>query len=120
MGRAARNINGRVILYADVITGSIKRAVDETNRRRNKQLEYNAANNITPKSITKHIYDSIRIVKETASDDYDVHDDTLTTEEIQNLITQLRKDMKSSAIRLEFEKAAELRDKIEFLAKKIK
>lgn len=120
MGRAARNVNGRVILYADEITGSIDRAVRETNRRRQKQIEYNTANNITPKTIVKHIYDSIRIVKETSSDDYDVFDDTLTAEEIQNLIIALRKDMKACAIRLEFEKAAELRDKIEFLAKKIK
>ncbi len=119
MGRAARNAEGRVILYADVMTGSIKRAVDETNRRRKKQLEYNEKHDITPKTIIKNVYDSIRVIKET-KEEYDVFDEKMDTEEVKSLIEKLKKEMRACAIRLEFEQAVELRDKIEYLSKKIK
>ena len=118
MGRAARNEGGRVILYADEITSSIKRAMFETDRRRQKQLEYNEKHKITPKTITKNIFDSISVIKE-AEKEYDVFDEEMSSEDILELIEKLKKEMRSSARKLEFEKAVEFRDKIAYLSKRI-
>jgi len=118
-GRAARNINGMVIFYADQITGSIERAIDESNRRRLIQLEYNRENNITPASIQKNIDD---ILGSTYEADYvtiptisEEDKEYITPEIIKDIINELQKKMKDCAKRLEFEKAARLRDEIKEL-----
>jgi excinuclease ABC subunit B len=115
-GRAARNIDGTVILYADHVTESIRVAVDETNRRRALQLEFNRENNITPESIRKGIND---ILSSLAEQDYVTVDleeqpeeSAPPLEEIPKLVEQLTKQMFEAARDLEFEKAAELRDRI--------
>ncbi len=113
IGRAARNINGTAILYADKITGSMQRAIDETNRRRNKQLDYNQKNHITPKSIQKAIHDILEAAP-------------ATTPQSKKFLTQgksikdLEAEMHFYAQNLEFEKAAELRDEIRLLREKAK
>ncbi len=115
IGRAARNIDGRVILYADKITGSIKAALEETDRRRNKQLAYNEQHGITPQSIRKNIGD---IIKNIAERDYvtvDLGEDappTLTGMDLQAYIGELESKMKEAASNLEFEDAARIRDEI--------
>ncbi len=114
IGRAARNVDGRVILYADKITGSMERAMGETDRRRKKQEAYNLEHGITPKTIKRDIAD---IVGDTASRDsvlVDIDDDTshLVGHNLRSYIKDLEKDMRKAAGDLEFEKAAELRDKI--------
>ncbi|MBN2385016.1 excinuclease ABC subunit UvrB [bacterium] len=121
IGRTARNIHGQVIMYADAVTQSMKQAIDETNRRRAVQQEYNRTHNITPESITKSISDILESVYE--ADYYtvplyqDKQDlDVLMDDAIGSVIDRLERDMKEHAARLEFEKAAEIRDKI----KKIK
>ncbi len=114
IGRAARNANGRVILYADKITGSIKQALDETNRRREKQIKYNLANGITPQTIKKSISSTLKEMTET---DF-VKDDTHKIEEIKNVekkIKEYTKLMKEAALNLEFEQAALYRDKLKEL-----
>ena len=114
IGRAARNANGRVILYADKITGSIKQALDETNRRREKQIKYNLANGITPQTIKKSISSTLKEMTET---DF-VKDDTHKVEEIKNVekkIKEYTKLMKEAALNLEFEQAALYRDKLKEL-----
>jgi excinuclease ABC subunit B len=121
-GRAARNINGQVVLYADNLTKSIKQTVDETNRRRQIQMEYNREHNITPESIKKSITDVLSSVYE--ADYYEVpmvaeeREEYLTTEERRQLIKKLDKEMQEAAKRLEFERAAELRDRIKALKRK--
>jgi len=118
-GRAARNLNGRVILYADQITGSMARAIEESNRRRNIQLEYNRVHQITPTSIQKNIDD---ILGSTYEADYltvpviaEEEADYLTPERIQKKIKQLHKKMMEAAKKMEFEEAAVLRDHIKGL-----
>jgi len=115
-GRAARNVDGTVILYADHVTQSIRAAVDETNRRRTLQSEYNRQNNITPETIRKDIND---ILSSLAEQDYVTVElperpEAAETplEEIPKLVEQLTKQMFEAARDLEFEKAAELRDRI--------
>ena len=115
-GRAARNINGMVILYADQITGSIERAMDESNRRRQMQLAYNEKNNITPASIQKNIddilgsaYEADYVTIPTISEE---EKEYITPEIIRDIINDLQKKMKECAKRLEFEEAARLRDEI--------
>ncbi|HEY4479135.1 MAG TPA: excinuclease ABC subunit UvrB [Candidatus Paceibacterota bacterium] len=122
IGRAARNIDGRVILYADHITGSIERAVSETNRRRTLQLEYNKKNGITPKTIVKRIKD---ITEEMQSE----HQKTVKTllefdlklfeKNPQKLIKDKEKQMNNAVKILDFESAAILRDEIRMLEKKL-
>ncbi len=113
IGRAARNINGKVIMYADNLTGSMKRAIDETNRRRKLQTEYNEKHNITPKSIVKEVYGIIEATKAAEpKGKYEVNRQKLSFDEKVSLIEQLEKLMKQAAIALEFEKAAKLRDEI--------
>ncbi|MCX8027324.1 MAG: excinuclease ABC subunit UvrB [Thermodesulfovibrionales bacterium] len=112
-GRAARNINGMVILYADKITGSIQRAMQETERRRSKQLEFNKVNNITPESVKSSIKDilsSIYAHKEQMMDF--VKEDIAVYEASEKTLLELQNEMKEAAKRLDFEKAAMIRDKI--------
>ncbi len=123
VGRAARNINGKAILYADVITKSIERTVAETNRRREKQLEFNGKHNITPQSIVKKISDNANLLYMTDFFTVPVSKITDETEEfkkidrkkIPKMIKKLEKAMRKHAEMLEFEEAAEIRDKIVFL-----
>ena len=120
-GRAARNINGRVILYADAITRSMKAAVDETERRRKTQEEYNRKNKITPETIKSRIKDVMSSIYE--ADYYTVAtakekvEEYVAPHEIPGKIKELKKEMEGLAKRLEFEKAAELRDRIKLLEK---
>ncbi|MEN2768526.1 excinuclease ABC subunit UvrB [Ornithinibacillus xuwenensis] len=114
MGRAARNENGRVIMYADKITDSMERAIDETNRRREKQMAYNTEHNIIPKTIKKDVRDVIRATI-AAEEKEEYADDTkritkLTKKEREKVIEQMEKEMREAAKALDFEKAAELRD----------
>ncbi len=115
IGRAARNVNGRVIMYADSITRSMQSAIDETNRRRDKQSKYNDDNGITPESIKKAVREVIEATKEVESeDDYTVK---LSVGEKAELIEELKLQMRIAADALEFERAATLRDEIERLKK---
>jgi excinuclease ABC subunit B len=120
-GRAARNLHGTVVLYADQITGSMKRAIDESDRRRKIQLDYNMENNITPESIRKNIddilgsayeadYVTVPIAAEKAGK-------YLAPDIIRDMIKDMEREMKEAAARLEFEKAAHLRDEIKALRK---
>ncbi len=114
IGRAARNISGRVILYADQITGSIKRAIDETERRRKLQIEYNKKHDITPQTIRKKIK-SIVDFETVGAEDLLPKDPVMqfeSQEEIKKYITFREKEMKEAAKKLEFEKAALVRDEI--------
>lgn len=114
IGRAARNAEGRVILYADKMTDSIKIALDETNRRRQKQTQYNIANGITPQTIKKSISSTLKEMTET---DF-VKDDTQNIEKIKNVdkkIKELTKLMKEAAQNLEFEQAMVYRDQLKEL-----
>ena len=122
IGRAARNANGRVIMYADRVTDSMQRAISETERRRSIQMAYNEKHGIVPKTIQKGVRDSIeatRIAEEVES--YDVNDvrDLKDEAEISQAIIVLKSEMMAAAENLEFEKAAELRDKIMILEKKL-
>ncbi len=112
VGRAARNINGHVIMYADSVTRSMKGAIDETNRRREIQMKYNEENGITPESVKKKVADIIEIGKKTAPDS---NDKKLTRLERDKLIEQLTAEMRDAARRLEFEQAAYIRDRIKEL-----
>ncbi len=121
-GRAARNVEGQVIFYADVMTDSMRRAISETNRRRTLQLAYNAEHSITPETIKKGIRDVLASIYER---DYytvpalkDEEIEFVPREEIPALVAQLDKEMRAAAKRLEFEKAAELRDKVAELEKR--
>ncbi len=112
IGRAARNINGRAILYADYETKSIKEALEETSRRRIKQMKFNQANNIKPKS-------TYRKIEETISDDEDKNKKLeIQMENSEQSIKELRKQMFECAENLDFEKAANIRDKIKILENK--
>ena len=110
IGRAARNVNGHVIMYATNITGSMQRAIDETNRRRSIQQQFNIDNNITPKTILKNIPESISIKTEANLDTFDY--DKLTKKEVQKNIELLEKQMLVYAKELDFEQAARIRDLI--------
>ncbi|MFC1666797.1 excinuclease ABC subunit UvrB [Candidatus Omnitrophota bacterium] len=114
-GRAARNIDGQVIMYADSITNSMKKAIEETNRRRKKQLEFNRKNNITPRSVEKAIKEGIEIVKKAKDVVIDVAGQDEDRYEIDTLIAELQREMELSARNLQFERAAEIRDKIKEL-----
>jgi excinuclease ABC subunit B len=120
IGRAARNVNGKVIMYADHITRSMEAAISETNRRRHLQLEYNEARGITPKTIQKSIHAAIETLKaaeEGAEFKVDDRDETLEGLPVEQLIEKLTAEMKTAAKELEFERAATLRDQIKQLKK---
>ncbi len=118
-GRAARNVNGQVILYADKMTGSMDQAILETNRRRKIQEEFNKVHHITPQTVKKAVRNILASIYEA---DYltipavaDVEEGYVSLKEIPAMIQRLKKEMKESASRLEFERAAEIRDKIQRL-----
>ena len=111
VGRAARNINGHVIMYADTITGSMQRAIDETNRRRAIQMRYNEEHGITPESVRKKVGDIIEIGKKAKPE----KNKKMTALEKARMIEDLTAEMKEAARTLEFEKAAYLRDRIKEL-----
>ena len=115
IGRAARNADGKVILYADTITGSMDRAITETNRRRKIQMEYNLKHGITPKTVTKEVRDIIEISHEAASRLPKESRKKLGKKQKEEMIAKLTKDMKEAAKMLEFELAAQIRDKIKEL-----
>lgn len=112
MGRAARHINGHVIMYADTITDSMDRAIAETKRRRRIQQNYNKEHNITPQGIKKAIKDITQRVKAVAEGRTEYVAIPENKEDIARLIKELEKQMKAAAKNLEFEKAALLRDHI--------
>jgi len=115
IGRAARNVRGRVIMYADKMTDSMQRAISETNRRRAIQQEYNVLNVITPQSITKKIHDIIYATEspeERASAKLDKDPESMSADEIKEMIKKLDKQMKQAAMDLQFERAAQLRDEV--------
>ncbi|HFD14887.1 MAG TPA: excinuclease ABC subunit UvrB, partial [Rhodospirillales bacterium] len=112
IGRAARNVEGRAILYADRMTGSLEAAVRETNRRRAKQIRWNEAHGITPQSIRKNIGEILENVCERDYVTPDVGPVHLTGLELQAHIAELEKRMREHAANLEFEEAAALRDEI--------
>lgn len=112
MGRAARHIDGQVIMYADKITGSMQRAINETERRRKIQQVYNAEHGITPQGIKKAIKDITDRVKTVAEDKTKYHVLPESREEIARLIKELERQMKTAAKNMEFERAALLRDRI--------
>ncbi len=116
IGRAARNIHGKVILYGDEITGSMKYAIDETNRRRKKQIDYNKQNNISPKSVKKEISDILGDLNENNDEKNKKYPRKNLS--LRDNIEDLKKDMQKAATNLEFEEAAKIRDKIKKLEEK--
>ncbi|HBG76845.1 excinuclease ABC subunit UvrB [Eubacteriales bacterium mix99] len=120
IGRAARNTAGTVIMYADRITDSMRYAIDETNRRRKMQMDYNRQHGITPRTIKKSIHDTIEVTKAAeAHSAYGIKKD-MTALDREKLIRKLEKEMKAAAAALEFETAARLRDQIMELRKEQK
>lgn len=114
IGRAARNAQGHVIMYADVITDSMRLAINETERRRNVQMKYNEEHGITPTTIQKSVRDLISISKKAAAEEIRMEKDpeSMSREELEKLIGDITKQMKKAAAELDFETAAELRDKL--------
>jgi excinuclease ABC subunit B len=128
IGRAARHLNGKVIMYADTVTGSMRTAIDETNRRRARQVAYNEAHGITPKSIVKAIDASLvemyspewAVVPEIdATGKSKDGDDLVPPHELSDRITDLRRQMMDAAEKLEYERAGELRDRIKRLERQV-
>jgi excinuclease ABC subunit B len=118
IGRAARNADGRVIMYADNITKSMDRAITETNRRRRIQKAYNEEHHITPKTVVKDIHDVIEVTK--VAEKPEAYDAKVQPEPAEMDINELRKQMQEAAAHLEFERAAALRDQIQRLEAAIK
>ncbi|QNU68172.1 excinuclease ABC subunit UvrB [Ruminiclostridium herbifermentans] len=122
IGRAARNSEGKVIMYADSITGSMQRAISETNRRRQIQMDYNKKYGIVPTTVKKSVRDLIEATKaaeEQGNYTVDDNNEIMSAEQIEELIAKLQKEMKQAARDLQFEKAAALRDKIAELKEKM-
>jgi len=126
IGRAARHINGRAILYADVVTDSMRRAIGETERRRAKQIAWNEGQGIVPKGVTKRIKDLIDGVydaSEAAADlkaaQAEARYESMSEKQIARELRRIEKEMIASARNLEFEKAARLRDELATLKKRV-
>ncbi len=121
IGRAARNSEGHVIMYADSITDSMRVAIDETNRRRGIQQKYNEEHGITPETIRKSVRDLISISKKVAKEEYQFQKDpeSMSKKELEKLIGEIQKKMQAAAAELNFETAAELRDKMIELKKNL-
>ena len=121
IGRAARNSEGHVIMYADVMTDSMRNAIEETNRRREIQEAYNKEHGITPTTIKKAVRDLIAVSKAVAETEVKLKKDpeSMSKKELKNLISQLEKQMRQAAADLNFEQAAELRDKMIELKKNL-
>ena len=124
VGRAARNINGKSIMYADVITNSMNKTIEETTYRRKKQKEYNIENNILPKQMEKAFSNTFEQTGETISTSYENFEEEIKNyhnkNQIETKIKELRKEMEAEAKKLDFLKAADLRDKIGLLKNKLK
>ncbi len=122
IGRAARNAEGHVIMYADTITDSMRLAIQETERRRKVQMEYNEAHGITPQTIKKSVRDLISISRKVAAEELRMEKDpeSMSPKELEKLIQDVTKQMKKAAAELNFEAAAELRDKMVELKKLLK
>ena len=114
IGRAARNVDGKVIMYADELTESMEKAITETNRRRSIQMEYNEKHGIKPKTIQKSIRD---VIKDNMVTDLETEYQIGKDESVEDIINKLTTEMLKHAENMEFEKAAELRDKIKELEK---
>ncbi len=114
IGRAARNVEGHVIMYADTVTDSMRRAIEETERRRAIQEKYNEEHGITPQSIQKSVRELISISKKVAAEELRMEKDpeSMSTKELEKLAKDLTKQMKKAAAELNFEAAAQLRDKL--------
>lgn len=122
IGRAARNVKGRVIMYADIFTDSMNRAISETNRRRSIQEKYNEEHDITPTTISKPVRDMIRITQVAESEaTYELNKDpeSMSREELEKKILKCSKEMKQAAMDLQFERAAQLRDELYELKKQL-
>ena len=121
IGRAARNSEGHVVMYADVMTDSMRNAIEETNRRREIQEAYNKEHGITPTTIKKAVRDLIAVSKAVAETEVKLKKDpeSMSKKELKNLISQLEKQMRQAAADLNFEQAAELRDKMIELKKNL-
>ena len=119
IGRAARNSEGHVIMYADTMTESMQLAIDETQRRREIQMQYNKEHGITPKTIQKSVRDLISISKKVAAQELKMEKDpeSMSRKELEKLVRDLEKQMKKAAAELNFEAAAELRDQMVDLKK---
>ena len=119
IGRAARNAEGHVVMYADTITDSMRAAIDETNRRRELQQKYNEEHGITPQTIKKSVRDLISISKEIAKEEvrFEKDPESMDEKELAKLIADVEKKMKKAASELNFEAAAELRDRMVELKK---
>ena len=114
IGRAARNSEGHVIMYADTITDSMRAAIDETNRRREIQQKYNEEHGITPQTIKKAVRDLIAISKAASTSDEEFRKDpeSMDARELEKLAKELTKKMRQAAAELNFEEAAKLRDRM--------
>ena len=126
IGRAARNLNGKAILYGDKVTDSMRRAIDETDRRRTKQIAFNTANNITPTGIMKGIKDLIDGVYNPQEAQVELHAaqeqakyEAMSEKQISKEIKRLEKLMLDHAKNLEFEKAAQVRDQLRILKEQL-
>lgn len=121
IGRAARNAEGHVIMYADTITDSMREALDETNRRREIQMKYNEEHGITPQTIKKAVRDLISISRVIAKEEvrFEKDPESMTKKELEKLIGDIQKKMQKAAADLNFEAAAELRDKMLELKKQL-
>jgi excinuclease ABC subunit B len=123
MGRAARNINGRVILYADVITDSMRRAIDETQRRRAIQRAYNESNNIIPQTIIKPIDASLVAVAEgdyvTVPLDDEDFASSVPPEQLEKYLAELEEKMRAAASKFDFKQAAQYRDRLKDLRNRV-
>ena len=111
IGRAARNSEGRVIMYADVVTDSMRRAIDETNRRRQIQNEYNVQHNITPKTIEHFVENTLEISQK--------DDGAMSAKDLERAIENTTARMKTAANQLDFEKAIQLREEVSKLTKQL-